>query len=88
MFTLVSTRSGRQEDLTGGHWGAWRGEGSLGGRQTDKVQIKFSRQTDKVLQKKQKFSLSDYGLDEGALGKLTNKVKGVSLILLESKSFF
>ena len=29
--TLVSTRSGRQEDLAGGHWGAWRGDGSLGG---------------------------------------------------------
>ena len=34
-FTLVSTRSGRQEDLTGGHCGAaWRGEGSLRGIST------------------------------------------------------
>ena len=34
-FTLVSTRSGRQEDLTGGHCGAaWRGEGSLWGIST------------------------------------------------------
>ena len=32
-FTLVSTRSGRQEDLTGGHCGAaWRGERSLKAR--------------------------------------------------------
>ena len=29
--TLVSTRSGRQDDLTGFHCGAWRGEGSLDG---------------------------------------------------------
>ena len=37
----MSTRSGRQEDLTGGHCGAaWRGEGSLRGISTYWVSLR------------------------------------------------